>query len=196
MRNWSQQIWYSDTESFICNYCVLGYHTAKERARHHHFHQETYKCHDCDYKNVRQDHLSEHMLKKHSKVGELVRKERKQKRGGVPLTSVSKTTSITEIDSNTSTIFALHIFLPQQNNTSVQTGPELFDAACQTNVKSNRFVGSPFPVDDCAEVANPGSTSTRFTQTVTVIRNTNWQKIISNPHPDAYCAGSSFQKES
>ena len=33
-------------------------------------------------------------------------------------------------------------------------------------------------------------------QTVTVIRNTNWQKVISNPHPDAYCAGSSFQKES
>ena len=45
-------------------------------------------------------------------------------------------------------------------------------------------MGSPFPVDDCAEVAKSGSTATRFTQTVTVIRNTSWQKIISNPHPD------------
>ena len=63
------------------------------------------------------------MLKKHSKVFELVRKERKKKREGVPLI-------------------------------------------------------------DCAEVANSASTSTKITQTVTVIRNTNWQKSISNPPPD------------
>ena len=132
--------WYSDTESFICNYCDLGYHTAKERARHHHIHEEPYKCHDCDYTNVRQDHLSEHMLKKHSKIVELVREERKKKHEGVPLTSVSKTISIANIEPDKGASSALYVILPQQNTISVQIGPEIFDVACQTSVKSNRFV--------------------------------------------------------
>ena len=74
--------------------------------------------------------------------------------------------------------------MPQQNNVSIQTSLELFDAGCQTRTKPIRFLGAPFQVDDCEEVAKSGSTATRFTQTVTVIRNTSWQKIISNPHPD------------
>ena len=92
----------------------------------------------------------------------------------VPLPSVSKAISIANSEPDKGSSSTLYFILPQQNTISVQTGPELFDAACQTSVKSNRFVGSPFSVDDCAEVANSGSTSTRFTQTVTVIRNTNW----------------------
>ena len=59
-------------ESFKCHYCVQGYHTAKERARHHHSHLEPYECHDCEYKNVRQDSLSKHLLKNHSKTVNVV----------------------------------------------------------------------------------------------------------------------------
>ena len=61
----SSKYWYSDTESFMFTYCELGYHTAKERALHHHIHEEPYKCHDCEYTNVRQDGLMKHILKKH-----------------------------------------------------------------------------------------------------------------------------------
>jgi hypothetical protein len=118
------------------------------------------------------------MLEKHSKVVEIVRKEGKKKRED------AKATVITDIEPDTVVIPALYIILPQQNTVSIQTSPELFDAACQTKTKPIRFVGSPFPVDDCAEVAKSGSTATRFTQTVTVIHNTSWQKIISNPHQE------------
>ena len=118
------------------------------------------------------------MLKRHSKVVEIGREERKKKRED------AKATVITDIEPNTIISPVLRIILPQQNNVSIQTSPELFDAGCQTRTKPIRFLGAPFQVNVCEEVAKSGSTATRFTQTVTVIRNTSWQKIISNPHPD------------
>ena len=63
---------------------------------------------------------------------------------------------------------------------SVQTNPEQFDAGNQTKAKAVRFVGAQFQVDDCEEDCRSDLTSTRYTQTITVIRNTSWQKIISN----------------
>ena len=39
----SSRYWYSNTASFKCTYCDLGYHTAKEQAHHHHIHEEPYK---------------------------------------------------------------------------------------------------------------------------------------------------------
>ena len=72
----SSKYWWSEFPSFLCKYCKVGYHTAKERTRHQHSHETPYHCHDCDYTNVRQDHLSEHMLKKHSKSVEVVRGKR------------------------------------------------------------------------------------------------------------------------
>ena len=109
----------------------------------------------------------------------------KKRRESVPIPSVSNSKSIaSSCEPDRGVRSTLYVILPQVNTISVQTGPELFDAACQTSVKSIRFVVSPFPVDNCAEVVNSGSSSTRFTQTVSVIRNTSWEKIVSNPHPD------------
>ena len=119
----SSKYWYSDAESFICTYCDFGYHTAKERARHHQIHEEPYKCPDCDYTNVRQDSLSNHMLTKHSQIVELVREERKKKRENVPLPSVSKAISIANSEPDKGASSTLYVILPQQNTISVQTGP-------------------------------------------------------------------------
>ena len=162
----------------MCGHCPQGYHTAKERTRHQHSHDKPYKCHDCYYTNICQDHLSTHMFKKHSKTVSIVRTERKKKRES------AKAAFATNMESNTVIDPVLHIILPQQNNMSVQTSPEQFDAGSQTKAKAVRFVGAQFQVDDCEEVSKSDSTTTRFTQTVTVIRNTSWQKIILNPHPD------------
>ena len=117
------------------------------------------------------------MFKKHSKTVSIVRTERKKKHES------AKVAIATKMESNTVVNPVLHIILPQQNNMSVQNSPEQLDADCQTKAKAVRYVGAQFQVDDCEEVSKSDSTTTRFTQTVTVIRNTSWQKIISNPHP-------------
>ena len=57
-------------------------------------------------------------------------------------------------------------------------------AICHTFVKPTKFVVNPFSVDDCAEVVGSSFTSTKYTQTVSTIRKTSLEKIVSNPHPD------------
>ena len=48
----------------------------------------------------------------------------------------------------------------------------------------HQVVVNPFSVDDCAEVVGSSFTSTKYTQTVSTIRKTCLEKIMSNPHPD------------
>ena len=62
-------------------------------------------------------------------------------------------------------------------------------------VKPTKFVVNPFSVDDFAEVVGSGFTSTKYTQTVSTIRKTSWEKIVSNPHPDIVQEALSKKKE-
>ena len=78
-----------NTESFMCNGCPQGYHTAKERTQHQQTHDKPYECHECNYKNIRQDHLSTHMVNKHAKTVLMVRTERKKKRESANVSSAT-----------------------------------------------------------------------------------------------------------
>ena len=115
-------------------------------------------------------------------------------RGGkVPLPNISNSKNIAsscEPDRGVNSTL-----LPQVDNTSVQTDPELSDAICQTFVKPTKFVVNPFSVDDCAEVVGSSFTSTKYTQTVSTIRKTSLEKIVSNPHPDIVQEALSKKKE-
>ena len=62
-------------------------------------------------------------------------------------------------------------------------------------MKPSKFVVNPFSVDDCAEVVGSSLTSTKYTQTVSTIRKTSWEKIMSNPHPDIVQEALSKKKE-
>ena len=75
----TSKYWSSDTKSYLCNICGKSFHTAKDRKRHEHIHdEEPYYCNSCDYFNLRQDHLTEHKRRNHGKSLAQVRVERKQ----------------------------------------------------------------------------------------------------------------------
>jgi hypothetical protein len=66
----------------------------------------------------------------------------------------------------------------------IQTIPEPTGVSCQTTFNCKRLVTSSFPENDCLEVENDGVTSTKFTQTVSVMNKAPGREVIvSNPHP-------------
>jgi hypothetical protein len=176
----SSKYWWSNDPTFLCKYCKDGFHTAKDRTRHQHQHEAPFHCHDCEYTNVRQDNLSKHMLKKHKKSVNVVRLERKAIRENDPL-FISSTKSV----ANSGPLVPIScVILPENDIIPIQTIPEPTGVSCQTTFNCKRLVTSLSPEDDCLEVENDGVTSTKFTQTVSVMNIAKGREVIvSNPHP-------------
>jgi hypothetical protein len=173
----SSKYWWSIDPTFLCKYCKDGFHTAKERTRHQHQHEAPLHCHNCEYTNVRQDNLSKHMLKKHNKSVAVVQLERKKIRENDPLL-ISSTKSVVI---SVPLVPITCVMLPENG---IQTIPEPTGVSCQTTFNCKRLVTSLSPEDDCLEVENDGVTSTKFTQTVSVMNKAKGREVIvSNPHP-------------
>ena len=161
--------WYSFLATILCVYCKKGFHTTKERTRHQRKHEEPKDCPHCEYRNVRSDHLTEHIRFVHDKTLEVVVHERQLIRDNDPLyvppiRNVSrKNQKVPKVVKQSSTI------------------------SCQTTFNSDRMILSSDPsesVNDCVETESTGTTSTKFTQTVSVIRvSKGYEKLVVNPHP-------------
>jgi hypothetical protein len=176
----SSKYWWSNDPTFLCKYCKDGFHTAKERTRHQHQHEAPFHCHNCEYTNVRQDNLSKHMLKKHKKSVAVVQLERKAIRENDPL-FISSTKSVAI---SVPLVPISCVMLPENDIIPIQTIPEPTGVSCQTTFNCKRLVTSLSPEDDCLEVENDGVTSTKFTQTVSVMNKAKGREVIvSNPHP-------------
>ena len=176
----SSKYWYSIEPTFLCKYCQKGFHTSKDRTRHQHVHETPFHCHVCDYRNVRQDHLTNHMRVMHDKSAAVVQLERKKIRENDPL-SIPSVKSVTKKKPK---VPVSCVVQPEKVIISTQTIPQSTSVSCQTTFNCKRLVSSLSPVDDCIEVENNGVTSTKFTQTVSVMNVAKGrERIVSNPHP-------------
>ena len=168
----SSKYWYSIEPTFLCKYCQKGFHTSKDRTRHQHVHETPFHCHVCDYRNVRQDHLTNHMRVMHDKSVAVVQLERKKIRENDPLLISSTTSAVISVPLVPITCVMLPV-------NGIQTIPEPTGVSCQTTFNCKRLVSSLSPIDDCSEVESNGITSTKFTQTVSVLQaGKSWDSIV------------------
>ena len=177
----TSKYWYSFEPTILCKHCKKGFHTTKDRTRHQHLHEEPQYCPHCDYRNVRQDHLTNHIRAVHDRSIAVVRQERKQVRDSDPLA-----------------IPSVKIVNRKKQRVPTQAIPQSASISCQTTFNCSRLISSSKPIDsidDCAEIESTDTTSTKFTQTVSVIRvYKGFEHVVSNPHPSQVQDILSFKK--
>jgi hypothetical protein len=177
----SNKYWYSYDPTILCVHCKKGFHTTKERTRHQRSHEEPKDCPHCKYRNVRQDHLTDHIRAVHDKSLAVVRHERQLVRNSDPL-YIPPIRNVTK--------------KKQKVPTKVIT--QSVSVSCQTTFNSDRMILSSDPsesVDDCVETESTDKTSTKFSQTVSVIRvSRGYEELVVNPHPSQIQDVLSFKK--
>jgi hypothetical protein len=177
----SNKYWYSYEPTILCVHCKKGFHTTKERTRHQRSHDEPKDCPHCNYRNVRQDHLTDHIRAVHNRSLAVVKHERQLVRNSDPL-YIPPIRNVTK--------------KKQKVPTKVIT--QSVSVSCQTTFNSDRMILSSDPsesVDDCVETESTDKTSTKFSQTVSVIRvSRGYEQLVVNPHPSQIQDVLSFKK--